>query len=135
MRIWRLFFLLMTGAGATICLAQQQGGGSEVRVADGGQSGGMESIFVPPKAGAPFSLTLHTEWKRSLGNGGSITFTNERRIVRDSEGRIFQERAALVPKNTNVKGFISTFRSPILHSTPGTTASLQRRFAICIGIT
>jgi hypothetical protein len=112
MRMWRLrlLFLLMMGSGATICLAQQQGGRAEVHVPDGGQSGGMESIFVPPKAGAPFSLTLHTEWKRSLGNGGSITFANERRIVRDSVGRIFQERAALVPKNTNVKGFISTIQ-------------------------
>lgn len=110
MRIWRLFPLYILVAGSLICVAQQQNGNQMVRVPDGGQSGSMESIFVPPKAGAPFSLTLHTEWKRSLGNGGSITFTNERRIVRDSRGRIFQERAALVPKNTKAKSFISTIQ-------------------------
>lgn len=117
MRIWRLFPLYILVAGSLICFAQPQVG-NQVRVPDGGQSGAMESIFVPPKAGAPFSLTLHTEWKRSLGNGGSITFTNERRIVRDSRGRIFQERAALVPKNTNAKSFISTIQitDPAAHT-------------------
>jgi hypothetical protein len=92
-----------------MCFAQQQGG-QVVRVPDGGQSGAMESIFVPPKAGAPFSLTLHAEWKRPIGKCGTITFTNERRIVRDSKGRIFQERAALAPKNTNVKSVVTTIQ-------------------------
>jgi hypothetical protein len=110
MRIWRLFPLYIFVSTCLICFAQQQGGNQVVRVPDGGQSGAMESIFVPPKAGAPFSLTLYTEWKRPIGNGGTITFTNERRIVRDSKGRIFQERAALVPKNTNIKSSVTTIQ-------------------------
>jgi hypothetical protein len=81
-----------------------------VRIPDGGQSGRMESIFIRPKAGAPFSFTLYTEWARPLGNGGTITFTNQRRIVRDSKGRIYQERASLVPKDGQVKTFVSTIQ-------------------------
>ena len=110
MRSWRFFPSFIIAISSVFCSAQSQAGNQVVRVPDGGQSGSMESIFVPPKAGAPFSLTLHAEWKRPIGNGGSITFTNERRIVRDSRGRIFQERAALVPKNTDVKSFVTTIQ-------------------------
>ena len=74
-----------------------------MRVPDGGTSGRMESIFVPPKAGAPFMLTLATEWSRPMANGGSFTLANERRIVRDSKGRIYQERWILVPKGSKIK--------------------------------
>ena len=87
--------------------AQQQ---KVIRVPDGGTSGRMESIFIPPKAGAPFSLTLVTEWSRPLGNGGTFTLTNERRIVRDSQGRIYQERWLLVPKGGKVKSRMDIFQ-------------------------
>ena len=82
-----------------------------VRIPDGGTSGRMESIFIPPKADAPFSLTLLTEWSRPLGNGGgTFTLTNERRIVRDSKGRIYQERWTLVPKGGKIKSFMDIFQ-------------------------
>ncbi len=81
-----------------------------VRRPDGGANGSMESIFIPPKPDAPFSFTLDAEWTRPLGNGGSFTLVNERRIVRDSKGRIYQERAALVPKNTDAKSFVTTIQ-------------------------
>jgi hypothetical protein len=74
-----------------------------IRVPDGGTSGRMESIFIPPKAGAPFSFTLVTEWSRLMGNGGTFTLANERHIVRDSKGRIYQERWILVPKGSKIK--------------------------------
>jgi hypothetical protein len=35
-----------------------------VHIQGGGTSGRIESIFIPPLAGAPFSLTLVTEWSR-----------------------------------------------------------------------
>jgi hypothetical protein len=89
--------------------AQQQGSSAR-KVADGGTSGRMESIFVPPKAGAPFSLMLATEWSRPLANGGSFTLANERRIVRDSKGRIYQERWILVPKGSKIKSFMDIFQ-------------------------
>jgi hypothetical protein len=82
-----------------------------VRIPDGGISGRMESIFIPPKAGAPFSFTRMTEWSRPLGNGGgTYTLTNERRIVRDSKGRIYQERWILVPKGGKIKSFMDIFQ-------------------------
>jgi hypothetical protein len=68
-------------------------------VQDGGTREVLESIVIPPKAQAPFSLVLQTEWVKTLADGGTITLVNERRIARDSTGRIYQERWALVPKN------------------------------------
>ncbi len=97
---------------ATLTSAQeaQQQQQQPIRRADGGASGVMESIFVSPKAGAPFRLTLHTEWTRPLGNGGTFTLTNDRLIVRDSRGRIYQERWILVPKGGEVKSFMTTIQ-------------------------
>ncbi len=66
---------------------------------DGGVSEVLQSIVVPPKAGAPFTLTLETEWVKQLYDGGTTTLVNKRRIARDAAGRIYQERWALVPKN------------------------------------
>lgn len=65
---------------------------------DGGTREVLESIVIPPKAQAPFSLLLQTEWVRTLSDGGTITVVNERRIARDSQGRIYEERWFLVPK-------------------------------------
>ena len=66
---------------------------------DGGVREILQSIEVPPKSGAPFTLTLETEWVKILYDGGTVTFVNKRRIARDSAGRTYQERWALVPKN------------------------------------
>ncbi|HEY2117551.1 MAG TPA: hypothetical protein VGH37_00065 [Candidatus Acidoferrum sp.] len=65
---------------------------------DGGTREVLESIVIPPKANAPFSLLLQTEWVKSLSDGGTMTMVNERHIARDSKGRIYQERWYLVPK-------------------------------------
>ncbi len=81
-----------------------------VRALDGGAGGPMQSIFVPPKPGAPFSLTLAAEWTRSMANGGTYTLANERRIVRDSKGRIYQERWILVPKGGKIKSEMNVFQ-------------------------
>ena len=94
----------------TLASAQETQQQRPVRRADGGASGVMESIFVSPKAGAPFSLTLHTEWTRPMGNGGTFTLTNDRVIVRDGRGRIYQERWILVPKGSDVKSFMTTIQ-------------------------
>ena len=105
-----LLLAMISSACTRETLAQTQPQQQVIRRPDGGASGAMESIFVPPKAGAPFSFTLVTEWTRPLGNGGSFTLVNERHIVRDSKGRINQERAALVPKNGTVKSFVTTIQ-------------------------
>jgi hypothetical protein len=70
----------------------------------------LESIVIPPKAKAPFSLVLQTEWVKTLYDGGTITSVNERRIARDGAGRIYQERWLLVPKNGKVKSQMTTIQ-------------------------
>lgn len=70
---------------------------------DGGVRAVLESIVIPPIPNHPFSATLETEWIQYAGGGGTITLVNERPIVRDSKGRIYQERWALVPKFGRVK--------------------------------
>jgi hypothetical protein len=115
MRAWRLLPLLVLPIGFPSFFLAQSPVGTEskpevVRFRDGGANGSMESIFIPPKANAPFSLTLAAEWSRPLGNGGTFTLTNERHIVRDGKGRIYQERAALVPRNGKAKTFVTTIQ-------------------------
>ena len=89
-----------------------------VQVADGGTSGRMESIFIPPVANAPFSLTLVTEWSRPLGNGGTFTLANQRHIVRDGKGRIYQERWILVPKGSKIESHMDVIQitDPMQHT-------------------
>jgi hypothetical protein len=66
---------------------------------DGGVRETLESIVISPMAHSPFTATLETEWVRTLSTGGTITLVNQRRIARDSSGRVYQERWLLVPKN------------------------------------
>lgn len=70
---------------------------------DGGVRAVLESIVIPPIPNHPFSATLETEWIQYTGGGGTVTLVNERPIVRDSKGRIYQERWTLVPKYGKVK--------------------------------
>lgn len=77
---------------------------------DGGTREVLESIVVPPKPQAPFSLLLQTEWVKSLSDGGTMTLVNQRRIARDSEGRIYEERWTLVPKYGKVESQITAIQ-------------------------
>ena len=111
MGIRRWFLLILTAITfASLASAQGQPQQPAISFADGGTSGRMESIFIPPEAGAPFSFILVTEWSRPLGNGGTFTLANERRIVRDSNGRIYQERWLLVPKGGSLKSRMDVFQ-------------------------
>jgi hypothetical protein len=82
----------------------------QYRVEDGGTREVLESIVIPPKANAPFSLLLQTEWVKTLPDGGTITSENQRRIARDTSGRIYQERRFLVPKNGKIKSQMTTIQ-------------------------
>lgn len=70
----------------------------------------LESIYVPELPNAPFSLLLSAEWTRPLLTGGTFTVYNSRPIKRDSQGRIYQERWLMAPKNTNIKSTMSTIQ-------------------------
>jgi hypothetical protein len=93
--------------------AQPQGAQKPVQqfyAQDGGTRQVLESIVIPPKARAPFSLLLQTEWVQTLSDGGTITMVNERHIARDSKGRIYQERWFLVPKNGKIESQMTTIQ-------------------------
>src|ERR1019366_6940424 len=111
-------FTVLLGLFVVSIAIGQQAKQPVVQVRDGGTSGAMESIFVPPILGAPFSLTLVTEWSRPLGNGGTFTLANQRRIVRDGKGRIYQERWLLVPRGGTVKSRMDVmqFTDPAQHT-------------------
>jgi hypothetical protein len=90
-----------------------------VHTHDGGVTEVLQSIVVPPKAGAPFTLTLETEWVKQLYDGGTTTLVNKRRIARDAAGRVYQERWALVPKNDHrVESILSMIQifDPLAHT-------------------
>ena len=118
-----ILWLSATAARSQVPARQQPAANSTaetiVRRVDGGAGNGiMQSIFIPPKAGAPFNLTLSTEWTRPLPGGGTWTLVNERHIMRDSKGRIYQERWILVPKGGPVKSAMNVFQitDPELHT-------------------
>ena len=97
--------LISLSCMVSIALAQQQvqPPTRPARAQDGGTREVLESIVIPPLANAPFSGTLATEWARPMADGGTYTLANKRRIVRDSAGRIYEERWMLVPKGSDVK--------------------------------
>ncbi len=94
-----LGFLII--AMATTVAAQQEWT-PETRL-DGGVSQVLQSIYIPPLHDAPFTATVHTEWARPLAGGGSTSVVNQRKVARDRDGRIYEERWLLVPKSGNYK--------------------------------
>jgi hypothetical protein len=80
----------------------QDGGTSLQQIKPGVVIEALESIYIPAITGAPFTAIVHTEWTRYLADGGTFTLVNQRPIARDSEGRIFEERWTLVPKNGKI---------------------------------
>jgi hypothetical protein len=70
---------------------------------DGGVREVLESIVIPPIPHAPFTATLATEATKYAAGGATMTSVNERRIARDAQGRVYQERWYLVPKNGKIK--------------------------------
>lgn len=57
----------------------------------------ISSIFISPLPDAPFRATVTTEWTKYLPDGSTFTRRNRRLVVRDSKGRIYQERRRLDP--------------------------------------
>lgn len=104
--MFRLFaFSFLVAALSSIAPAQapREQQSAPIHQPDGGVRETLESIVVTPVPNAPFSLKLQTEWVRNLGDAGTFTLVNERRIARDGRGRIYEERWLLVPKNGKVQ--------------------------------
>lgn len=97
----------------------QQTAEEKLYAEDGGARGStLESIIVPPKAKAPFSLILETVWARGLADGGTINLENKRKIARDADGRIYQERWLLVPRDGKQESVMTAIQisDPIAHT-------------------
>jgi hypothetical protein len=92
LRVTAMAGLLVAGAGTAIA----QG-------VDGGVTETLQSIYIPPLVGAPFTAVVHTEWARPIPGGGTYAVVNQRRVARDSQGRIYEERWLLAPKDTEIK--------------------------------
>jgi hypothetical protein len=117
-------------ASSGTSLAQAPVKGNMETRPDGGVRQVLESIFVPPKPNAPFTLTLDTEWTRPLGNGGAYTLVNERHIARDSAGRVYEERWYLVPKNGKVESTMNYIQiaDPAQHTLYNCQVELKKCF-------
>lgn len=109
MRSFTVLLLACSSLSATSLTAQEHGEARPqtvqrtvpiVREEDGGVREMVESIVVSAKPQAPFTLTLETEWVRTLAGGGvTLNMVNKRRIARDATGRTYQERWQLVFTN------------------------------------
>ncbi len=77
----------------------------------------MESITVPPSR-VLHSASSSTPNGLALAGSGSITLVNQRPIMRDGMGRIYQERWFLVPKGGNVKSELEIIQimDPVQHT-------------------
>jgi hypothetical protein len=98
----QLAAVLLALACSSWCSAQQDGGGGLIPGYDGGGQEVLQSLFVPYVPNAPFSLKLAAEWVRPMANGGTFTTVNSRPIMRDSKGRIYQERWLMTPKGSGI---------------------------------
>src|SRR6201998_215762 len=67
---------------------------------DGGVIEQFNSILLPPVPNAPFTSMVTAEWTKVLEDGSTLTVQNRRLVVRDTAGRIFQERRRLIPKDS-----------------------------------
>lgn len=92
----RLLALAVFALSSSFLLAQDD----EARgpASDGGTIEMMHSITITAAAHAPFSGVVQTEWRQTLEDGSTVTRENHRVVMRDSLGRIFQERRTLVAK-------------------------------------
>jgi hypothetical protein len=128
----RQLFLTLGLLALSAPLTSQTAPPTTVKTYDGGTRQTLESIFIPPMAHAPFSLTLETEWARPMGGGGTYTLANKRRIMRDSTGRIYQERWMLVPKNGKMESVMDFIQisDPANHTLYNCQIDIKRCFLI-----
>jgi hypothetical protein len=131
----RPLFLTLALLALNAPLPSQTAPPPTVKIYDGGTRQTLESIFIPPMAHAPFSLTLETEWSRPMGGGGTYTLVNKRRIMRDSTGRIYQERWLLVPKNGKMESVMDFIQisNPADHTLYNCQIDIKRSFLVPYG--
>ena len=80
--------------------------------------GWLEGIQVTEVPGAPFSAKAVLEVTRQLPDGTTITRKSGMRIARDSQGRVYRERRAIVPSDSDKEAPLAAM---LLFDTPAGT--------------
>jgi hypothetical protein len=113
----RLLVLTISFASAAITM-RAQSPDEVLHTPDGNSWERITSILIPPLPKAPFQATLTAEWTRHLPDGSTTTVKNHRLVVRDSQGRIYQERRTLVPEGSSRESqiFRVEISSPVTHT-------------------
>jgi hypothetical protein len=90
------------------------------RAPDGRAPQLISPLYFSPKPNAPFTATAKTLWLRTLPDGSAVTNENARRVMRDAEGRIFQERVTFVPVpndgNRKPRVHATDYQDPVEHT-------------------
>jgi hypothetical protein len=89
-----------------------------LRAPDGNSFTRIVSIFIAPIPNAPFLATVTLDWVRQTSDGAAVALKNHRRVARDSRGRIFEERARLVPADSDSPSLVfqMEFSDPARHT-------------------
>ena len=98
------FLIVMLAALSLLAFAQDK---NAVHAPDGNTWERVVSISIPPLPNAPFSGVLDTVLTKKLEDGTTITMQNHRNIMRDSAGRIYQERRWFQPPTASQEPAIS----------------------------
>ena len=85
---------------------------------DGGVSEVRQSTYIAPIVNAPFTAIAHMEWTRPMAEGGSSALVNQRRVARDSRGRIYEQRWLLVPRGSEDQSRMNVIQiaDPVAHT-------------------
>ena len=113
-----LFFSLATLVAALVPNISAQSPQDALHAADGNSFTRIVSIFIPPIPNAPFTATVSTEWTRQTSDGATIMVKNQRRVARDSQGHVFEERRRFVPADSNAQSllFQMDYVDPVRHT-------------------
>lgn len=124
----RLYLLLVAACFVLVSFLTWAQSPEEVfHTPDGNSREMISSIFIPPLPNAPFQATVTAEWTKHLPDGTTTTVRNHRLVVRDSQGRIYQERRTLVPEGSSRQSqvFRIEISSPVTHTKYFCDPSLQ----------
>ena len=101
MRRWSCLLVVAVCFTSASFLARAQSPEDVLHTPDGNSSEMITSILIPPLTNAPFQATVTAEWTKHLPDGTTTTVKNHRLVVRDSQGRIYQERRTLLPEGSS----------------------------------
>lgn len=113
-----LLLSLATLAVAFIPAISAQDPQDALHAPDGNSFTRIVSIYIPPMTNSPFTATVTLDWVRQTGDGASVSLKNHRLVARDSQGRIFEERARFVPADSDAPStvFQTEYSDPAKHT-------------------